>query len=113
MYNQVNKKQDGKQDYLKHVIFFNLERYKFQKSYNFPGNTNFERLLLGLFNIKPDCSYMVYHFFYKPFDMQNIPPLEQVFHKGKDRNIAGPSQFCGNSQLLFIALYFQVTKINP
>ena len=31
---------------------------KFQKSCNFSGNTNFERLLLDLLNIKPDCSYI-------------------------------------------------------
>ena len=30
---------------------------KFQESYNFPGNTKFEKLLLDLLNIKPDCSY--------------------------------------------------------
>ena len=45
---------------------------KFQESYNFPGNKNFERVLLDLLNIKPDCSYenyVVYHFFYKALNM--------------------------------------------
>ena len=31
---------------------------------------------------------MVYHFFYYASNMQNNPPLEQVFNKGKGKNIA-------------------------
>ena len=46
--------------------------------------------------------------------MQNIPPLEQVFNKGKEKTLqVCLSEFCDHSQLLFITLYFQVTKINP
>ena len=46
--------------------------------------------------------------------MQNIPPLEQVFNKGKDKNITGRlSKFRDHSHLLFLVLYFQVTDINP
>ena len=65
---------------------------KFQESYNFPGNKNFERVLLDLLNIKPDCSYenyVVYHFFCKALNMQNIPPFEEVFNKSKHKNTAG------------------------
>ena len=40
---------DGKQDYWKHVDVW--KDVKFQKYYNFSGNTNFEQLLLGLLNI--------------------------------------------------------------
>ena len=62
-----------------------------KKSYNFPRNSNFERLLLDLFNIKSDCSYQnyaVYYFFYQAFNMQNIPSFEQVFNIGQDKTIA-------------------------
>ena len=60
---------------------------KFKESYNFPGNKNFERVLLDLLNIKPDCSYenyVVYHFFYKALNMQNIPPFEEVFNNNSE-----------------------------
>ena len=46
--------------------------------------------------------------------MQNIPPLEQVFNKGKDKTLqVCHSQFCDHTWLLFIVLYFQVININP
>ena len=50
-----SKSADGKQDYQKHVDVW--KDAKFQKSYNFSGNTKFERLLLDLLNIKSDWSY--------------------------------------------------------
>ena len=57
-YELPNKNVDGKQDYQKYVGgFLAWKDVKFQKFYNFPGNRNFERLLLDLLNIKPDCSY--------------------------------------------------------
>ena len=37
------------------MLFLAWEDVKFYKSYNFPGNRNFERLLLDLLNIKPYC----------------------------------------------------------
>ena len=48
--------------------------------------------------------------------MQNI--FEQFFNKDKDKNMTGlpffaDSQICSYNQLLFIALYFQIIKINP
>ena len=44
--------------------------------------------------------------------MQNIPSLEQVFSKGKDKNIAGEfCEFWDHSRLLFIALHFQGIKL--
>ena len=66
---------------------------KFQKPHNFLGNKNFNRLLLDLLKIKlKNCSYqnyMVYHFFYEASNMQNIPPLEQMFNKGTDKSLSG------------------------
>ena len=47
---------DGKQDYLKYVVFLAWKDVKFKKSHKFLSNRNFERLLLDLLNIKPDCS---------------------------------------------------------
>ena len=44
--------------------------------------------------------------------MQNISPLEQVFNKGKEKNIVGLNEFCDHSRL-FCITYFQVTNINP
>ena len=45
--------------------------------------------------------------------MQNITPLEQVFSKRKDKNAAGLAcQFCDQSRLLLIVLYFPVININ-
>ena len=46
--------------------------------------------------------------------MPNIPPFEQVLIKVKTKTLqVCLSQFCGHNQLLFIALYFQMIKINP
>ena len=43
---------------IKHVdVFVAWKDVKFQKSCNFPGNTNFKRLLLDLLKIKRYCSY--------------------------------------------------------
>ena len=39
------------------MFFLAWKDVRFQKSYNFPRNSNFERLLFDLFNIKSDCSY--------------------------------------------------------
>ena len=39
------------------MFFLAWKDLKFQKSYNFPGNTNFERLLFDQLNMKSNCSY--------------------------------------------------------
>ena len=38
-------------------VFVARKDVKFEKPYNFPGNTNFKKLLLDLFNIKLNCSF--------------------------------------------------------
>ena len=46
--------------------------------------------------------------------MQNIPQLEQMFNKGKEKPLqVFFSEFCDFSHLLVIILYFQVRNINP
>ena len=53
-----SKSGDGKQELVEAFwCFLAWKDEKFQESYNFPGNTKFEKLLLDLLNIKPDCSY--------------------------------------------------------
>ena len=53
-----SKSVDDKQDYSRHAdVFVTCKDVKFQKSYNFPGNTNFERPLLDLLKTKLNCSY--------------------------------------------------------
>ena len=39
------------------MLMFGVEDVKFEKLYNFSGNTIFERLLLDLLNIRTDISY--------------------------------------------------------
>ena len=77
-------------------VFVAWKDVKFQKPHNFLGNKNFNRLLLDLLKIKlKNCSYqnyMVYHFFYEASNMQNIPPLEQMFNKGTDKSLSGLPQ---------------------
>ena len=54
----LSESDDGKQDYYKHVdVFVSWKDVRFQKFYNFPGNTNFKAFLLDLLNIKLNWSY--------------------------------------------------------
>ena len=55
---------------------------------------------------------MFYQFFYQASNIQNIPLLEQVFNKGKDKTIAGLPQSTLRPQST-LAHFIQVIKINP
>ena len=86
-------------------VFVAWKDKKFQKTYKLPSKTNFNRLLLDLLKIKLNCSYLnyvIYHFFYQASNKQNIPMLEQVFNKGKNKNIAGLPQQILRPQLTLV-----------
>ena len=114
----LNNSVDGKLDHQQHVnVFVDWKQVKFQKSYNFPGNTNFKRLPLDLLNIKLKLFVLkirVSLLFLLSIQYENIPPLEQVFNKGKHKNIAGLPQPVSPPQLILVhCIYLAAININP
>ena len=113
----LNNSVDGKLDHQQHVnVFVDWKQVKFQKSYNFPGNTTLRGfcLIYLTLNLIVYIKNMCFITFSTKHPIQNIPPLEQVFNKGKHKNIAGLPQPVSPPQLILVhCIYLAAININP
>ena len=88
------------------MFFLAWKDAKLQKSYNFPGNTNFERLLLDLLE-----TIWFITFSTKQLICKTSLRFNWCFIKLKTKTLQVCfSQFCSHNQLLFIALYLKNFK---
>ena len=114
----LNNCVDGKQDYQKHVdSFVDWKDVKFQKSYNFPGNTNFRRLLLDVLhlNLIVHIKTMCFITFSSKHPIcKTSLHLNRCLIKVSTKTLqVCLNQFCDHNWFLFIVLYLQVININP
>ena len=70
-------------------MFVTWKDAKFQKSYNFPSNKHILTCLRLNLIVHINTVWFITFYHKASSNMQNIPPLEQVINKGKDKNIAG------------------------
>ena len=114
----LGKRVDSKQDYQKNVdVFVGRKDVQFEKSYNFPGNANFESFCLTCLTLN-----LIAHikttwfaiFSAKHPVCKTSLRLNRWLIKVKTKTLqVCLSEFCNHSQLLFIVLYFQVINVNP